>query len=231
MHDELGARRTRRSEINELVVERMAERYRASLPLLPGAVEAVERLAARWPLGLASSSNRQLIELVLELGRAGAASSGPPSRPRRSRAASRRRTSTSRPHAASASTRAVPPPSRTPRRASARRLRPGCAWSRSRTARSRRARRRSPLADVVLESLDEPDAGGDRALAPADQRHPVADCEHHALDAVVRAHVVVEALDRARRVVVGSSLATRPDQSTLSATIRPPSASIGSAAS
>jgi HAD superfamily hydrolase (TIGR01509 family) len=30
-------------------------------------VEAVERLAERWPLGLASSSNRELIDLVLEL--------------------------------------------------------------------------------------------------------------------------------------------------------------------
>ena len=37
------------------------------LPLLPGAVEAVESMAARWPLGLASSSNREAIDLVLEL--------------------------------------------------------------------------------------------------------------------------------------------------------------------
>ncbi|HEX9416198.1 MAG TPA: HAD-IA family hydrolase [Gaiellaceae bacterium] len=37
------------------------------MPLLPGAREAVERLAARWPLGLASSSNRPVIDLVLEL--------------------------------------------------------------------------------------------------------------------------------------------------------------------
>ena len=37
------------------------------LPLLPGAREAVARLAARWPLGLASSSNPPIIELVLEL--------------------------------------------------------------------------------------------------------------------------------------------------------------------
>jgi HAD superfamily hydrolase (TIGR01509 family) len=41
--------------------------YRERLPLIPGAVEAVERLAARWPLGLASSSNRELIDLVLEV--------------------------------------------------------------------------------------------------------------------------------------------------------------------
>ena len=37
-------------------------------PLLPGAAEAVASLAARWPLGLASSANRELIDLVLELG-------------------------------------------------------------------------------------------------------------------------------------------------------------------
>jgi HAD superfamily hydrolase (TIGR01509 family) len=50
------------------VVRRMQERYRESLPLLPGAREAVERIASRWPLALASSSNRPLIDLALELG-------------------------------------------------------------------------------------------------------------------------------------------------------------------
>jgi HAD superfamily hydrolase (TIGR01509 family) len=49
------------------VVDRMAGRYRERLPLIDGAVEAVERLAGRWPLGVASSSNRPLIDLVLEL--------------------------------------------------------------------------------------------------------------------------------------------------------------------
>ena len=55
-------------EIAAEVVRRMEDRYRERLPLLPGAREAVERLAARWPLGLASSSNRELIDLALELG-------------------------------------------------------------------------------------------------------------------------------------------------------------------
>jgi HAD superfamily hydrolase (TIGR01509 family) len=41
--------------------------YRRALPLLPGAAAAVRSLAARWPLALASSSNRELIDLVLEL--------------------------------------------------------------------------------------------------------------------------------------------------------------------
>jgi HAD superfamily hydrolase (TIGR01509 family) len=49
------------------VLQRMAERYAQGPPLREGAVAAVERLAARWPLGLASSSSRQLIELVLEV--------------------------------------------------------------------------------------------------------------------------------------------------------------------
>jgi len=47
------------------VVERMARRYDAGLPLLSGAVEAVRRAADRWPLGLASSSPRRLIDTVL----------------------------------------------------------------------------------------------------------------------------------------------------------------------
>jgi HAD superfamily hydrolase (TIGR01509 family) len=48
------------------VIDRMAERYRERLPLMPGAVEAVRALAARWPLGLASSSPPSLIAAVLD---------------------------------------------------------------------------------------------------------------------------------------------------------------------
>src|SRR5215472_14950567 len=47
-------------QVAETVVAAMAERYREHLPLLPGAVEAVNRLAERWPLGLASSAPRAL---------------------------------------------------------------------------------------------------------------------------------------------------------------------------
>ncbi|HUJ91244.1 MAG TPA: HAD family phosphatase [Gaiellaceae bacterium] len=53
--------------ISAEIVRRMLEAYRRRLPLVPGAVEAVERLAARFPLGLASSSNRPLIDEALEL--------------------------------------------------------------------------------------------------------------------------------------------------------------------
>jgi HAD superfamily hydrolase (TIGR01509 family) len=65
MHDVVGLRESP-AEIAEEVVRRMEARYREKLPLIPGAREAVERLAARWPLGLASSSNRPLIDLALE---------------------------------------------------------------------------------------------------------------------------------------------------------------------
>lgn len=52
-------------QVAAAVIDRVAERYRSTLPLLPGAVEAVRRLAAVWPLGLASSSPRRLIDAVL----------------------------------------------------------------------------------------------------------------------------------------------------------------------
>ena len=54
-------------EINRRVVAAMLAHYRVELPLLPGAVSAVHHLAARWPLGLASSANREVIDAVLEL--------------------------------------------------------------------------------------------------------------------------------------------------------------------
>ena len=66
LRDELGVRRDL-DEINRDVVARMEELYREKLPLLPGAVEAVRRLCERWPLGLASSSNREIIDLALRL--------------------------------------------------------------------------------------------------------------------------------------------------------------------
>jgi HAD superfamily hydrolase (TIGR01509 family) len=53
-------------EINAAIVERMLERYGEAPPLIPGAVDAVRRCAARWPLAVASSSNPELIEVVLD---------------------------------------------------------------------------------------------------------------------------------------------------------------------
>lgn len=66
LRDELGVPMDA-DAISRDVVRRMEESYRRELPLLPGAGEAVRELAGCWPLGLASSSNREIIDLVLEL--------------------------------------------------------------------------------------------------------------------------------------------------------------------
>jgi HAD superfamily hydrolase (TIGR01509 family) len=65
MHDEIGLPESP-EEINDEVVRRLLERYRESLPLLDGAVDAVRRLAPAFTLGVASSSNRPVIDAVLE---------------------------------------------------------------------------------------------------------------------------------------------------------------------
>ena len=65
MREELGVEQSP-EQINDEVVARMERLYRERLPLIPGAREAVARVA-RWRLGVASSANRQLIELALEL--------------------------------------------------------------------------------------------------------------------------------------------------------------------
>jgi HAD superfamily hydrolase (TIGR01509 family) len=54
-------------EINREVVELMLARYSERLPLIDGAVDAVKRLAAHWRLAVASSSNRELIDRVLQV--------------------------------------------------------------------------------------------------------------------------------------------------------------------
>jgi len=54
-------------QIVDLVVGDVLARFERELPLIPGAAAAVHRLGARWPLGIASSSNRVVIERVLDL--------------------------------------------------------------------------------------------------------------------------------------------------------------------
>ena len=66
MHDVVGLAESP-EEISAEVVARLERLYRERLPLLDGAVEAVRRIGSRWPLGIASSSNRPLIDLFLEL--------------------------------------------------------------------------------------------------------------------------------------------------------------------
>jgi HAD superfamily hydrolase (TIGR01509 family) len=65
MHRDLGVPLDP-GELATGVVAALVSRYRERLPMLPGAEHAVRRLARRWPLGLASSSPRVLIDLVLE---------------------------------------------------------------------------------------------------------------------------------------------------------------------
>jgi HAD superfamily hydrolase (TIGR01509 family) len=66
LHEEAGVWEDP-EDINREVVERMLQAYRRELPLLPGAVEAVRRTAESFPLGLASSSNREVFAAVLDL--------------------------------------------------------------------------------------------------------------------------------------------------------------------
>lgn len=66
LHDEAGVP-DEPGEINAEVVHRMLAAYRDHLPLIPGSVDAVRRLADAFPLGVASSSNRELIDAVLDV--------------------------------------------------------------------------------------------------------------------------------------------------------------------
>lgn len=66
MHDQLGVREDP-AQISEMVVARLRRLYQEHLPLMAGAREAVIGLARDWPLGLASSANRPIIDLALEL--------------------------------------------------------------------------------------------------------------------------------------------------------------------
>jgi HAD superfamily hydrolase (TIGR01509 family) len=52
-------------ELARDVIAGMADRYRAHVPLLPGAVGAVTALSDRWPLAVATSSPPDLIGVVL----------------------------------------------------------------------------------------------------------------------------------------------------------------------
>ena len=62
---ELGAAGTA-EELAMAVVAAMADRYRAAVPLLPGAVDAITTLAQHWPLAVASSSPPSLIRAVVD---------------------------------------------------------------------------------------------------------------------------------------------------------------------
>jgi HAD superfamily hydrolase (TIGR01509 family) len=67
MHDEVGVPDPP-EEINRKVLAWVEKRYREDLPWIPGAREAVRRIGEDFPLGLATSSNREIIDIVVEVG-------------------------------------------------------------------------------------------------------------------------------------------------------------------
>jgi HAD superfamily hydrolase (TIGR01509 family) len=67
VHDEVGVPDPP-EEINRKVLAWVEKRYRDDLPWIPGAREAVKRMAEAFPLGLATSSNREIIDIVIEEG-------------------------------------------------------------------------------------------------------------------------------------------------------------------
>jgi HAD superfamily hydrolase (TIGR01509 family) len=67
VHDEVGVPDPP-EEINRKVLAWVEKRYREELPWIPGAREAVRRIGAEFPLGLATSSNREIIDIVVEIG-------------------------------------------------------------------------------------------------------------------------------------------------------------------
>jgi HAD superfamily hydrolase (TIGR01509 family) len=66
MHEALGVPLAPEA-ISQQVVARVKARLHEHVPLLPHARETVTALAAIWPLAIASSANRPVIDLVLEL--------------------------------------------------------------------------------------------------------------------------------------------------------------------
>lgn len=64
MADELGVDLPP-GRIGNLVVAKLLGWYEEAVPFMPGATGAVERMASRWPLALASSSDRVVIDRVL----------------------------------------------------------------------------------------------------------------------------------------------------------------------
>lgn len=66
MTGELGVRLDE-ADVIEHVTERLLTRYAQELPSIPGARRLVDRVATRWPVAIASSSQRAVIDRVLAL--------------------------------------------------------------------------------------------------------------------------------------------------------------------
>jgi HAD superfamily hydrolase (TIGR01509 family) len=64
--EDFGLRRLSPRQVADMIIEAMTAEYETHLPLLPGAVDAVRTLSAHWPLAIASSAPKSLIEAVLD---------------------------------------------------------------------------------------------------------------------------------------------------------------------
>jgi len=67
MHEEIGLPMDP-DAVNAAVLSRIERRYRRELPWIRGARDALVRIAGRRPVGLATSSNREIVDLFVERG-------------------------------------------------------------------------------------------------------------------------------------------------------------------
>ena len=65
MRERLGLDPATEPDIEAAVVRRMVDRYASGAPAIPGAVEAVRRIAGGWPVAIASSAHRDVIDAAL----------------------------------------------------------------------------------------------------------------------------------------------------------------------
>jgi len=65
MRERLGLQEGDEPAILEAVVRRVIDRYRHGAPIIDGAVEAVRRIARAWPVAVASSAHRGVIDAAL----------------------------------------------------------------------------------------------------------------------------------------------------------------------
>jgi HAD superfamily hydrolase (TIGR01509 family) len=66
MRQRLGMAEADEPAILKAVVDRVTARYAGGAPVIEGAVEAVRRIAAGWPVAIASSAHRRVIDAALD---------------------------------------------------------------------------------------------------------------------------------------------------------------------
>ena len=65
MRERLGLAEAAEATILEAIVGRVTNRYATGVPVIDGAVGTVRRIAARWPVAIASSAHRRVIDAAL----------------------------------------------------------------------------------------------------------------------------------------------------------------------